>query len=270
MKLLLEIITPARAEELLRLNSKNRRVNPTVVHQYATLMQANKWHENGDPIRVSTEEILLDGQHRLLALIRAGATLKMPVITGLRPDVFATIDRQFSRTPAQIFALAEVANAGVISRLCRTLVDYEAGRIGLALTSGGGRRSGITPEELLEYYRVHENELQQAARHGDVYQRSTAFFSCSEWAFLHVVLTRTGRAQEAHAFLEQLVGGAGLTEKDVVLMVRNLLFRSMTSISKLTAGTKMTYVLLAWNRVRTNRRTGMVKVTPETSFPTPL
>lgn len=71
-------ITPEKAKTLLVMNTKNRKLSRKLVQKYASDMAAGRWPYNGDPIRVSVSNVLLDGQHRLEACIAAAPSAELP------------------------------------------------------------------------------------------------------------------------------------------------------------------------------------------------
>lgn len=74
-------VTPEIATSWLDKNKENRAVNSSRVTQYSKAMKEGRWIENGQPIIVSDDGYLIDGQHRLNAIIKANATLDMLVVT---------------------------------------------------------------------------------------------------------------------------------------------------------------------------------------------
>lgn len=99
MKTELVDVSPALAQTWLNKNhSENRVINPVRVIQYARMMSESAWLPTGESIKFDTLDRLMDGQHRLLAVIKAGITVPMFVTTGLDPAVFHVIDHGFART----------------------------------------------------------------------------------------------------------------------------------------------------------------------------
>jgi hypothetical protein len=78
-----EEITPAMAEKYLEKNFKNRSVKPKTVRTYANDMLAGNWHFTHQGIAFDENDHLIDGQHRLLAIVESGVTVKMLVTRGL-------------------------------------------------------------------------------------------------------------------------------------------------------------------------------------------
>lgn len=98
----IEVITPNRAELYLEKNINNyRKPNKSVVSKYAEDMAAGKWEFNGESIKFSKGGHLIDGQHRLLAIIKSGKPIKMLVIYDVENDVHV-FDWNRTRSVSQI------------------------------------------------------------------------------------------------------------------------------------------------------------------------
>ena len=86
-----------RAMELLKNNKHNRKVTQSRVDEYAKEMISNMWLYNGETIVISESGRLLDGQHRLLAIVKADAVIEVELIEGVKDeqdgvDTFLTIN----------------------------------------------------------------------------------------------------------------------------------------------------------------------------------
>ena len=76
-------VTPALAAQWLTSNTKSRPLNEAKVAEYAEKMRLGVWREGrGMPIIRRSDGRLINGQHRLCAIIRAG------VAVTLRVDVY--------------------------------------------------------------------------------------------------------------------------------------------------------------------------------------
>lgn len=66
-------VTPEMAAAWLECNTHNRTMNERSVATYAGAMARGEWRENGETITFSRPpRVLLDGQKRLLAVVRSG------------------------------------------------------------------------------------------------------------------------------------------------------------------------------------------------------
>ena len=81
------IIDTDKAAELLALNTKNyRKVSDAQVSTYAKLMREGKWDGSISPITVDWDNVLQNGQHRLLAILRSGVAIETVLISNVNPD----------------------------------------------------------------------------------------------------------------------------------------------------------------------------------------
>ena len=99
------VITPKVAERMLQHNNNNRTLKSKTAAAYARDMENGLWREN-DPnaLIFSNEGELVDGQHRLKAVLISGATIPMNV-TILAPNTKAIVDRQALRTARDVLKM---------------------------------------------------------------------------------------------------------------------------------------------------------------------
>lgn len=113
----LERITPDIAAEILSHNSpRQRRLSKSRVDAYAHDMMSGDWQQNGETIKIAENGLLLDGQHRLAAVIASGKTLWMSVARNIPNDAFLTIDVGQSRTTRQIINMKNMDRDDILSR----------------------------------------------------------------------------------------------------------------------------------------------------------
>lgn len=94
-------VTPDKANEWLRLNRHNRQIRKSKVQHYADIMLKGDWKdEHPDPIIFDTNGVLINGQHRLLAIIQSQKTQRMRVLRGVSPDMAHVIDKGVVRDTA--------------------------------------------------------------------------------------------------------------------------------------------------------------------------
>lgn len=89
-------MTPEIAKAYLETNKGNRNVRPSQVAFLANSMTRGDWVLTHQGIAISKDGILIDGQHRLLAVIKANMAIPMMVTYGLdRKTAFPAIDGGF-------------------------------------------------------------------------------------------------------------------------------------------------------------------------------
>lgn len=91
-------VTPAIAERLMQRNSSNRKLREHKVREYADMMTRGVFVLTHQGICFDSSGTLLDGQHRLAAIIKSNITVPMSVTIGANPDTFSVLDSGLSRT----------------------------------------------------------------------------------------------------------------------------------------------------------------------------
>jgi len=91
-------VDPSDAKSLLERNTNNRKLRETVVDYYANEMINGNWVDNGDPIRIARSGRLLNGQHRLSAVVKAGVSLPFHFLSNLSEESFEQMDNGAKRT----------------------------------------------------------------------------------------------------------------------------------------------------------------------------
>jgi hypothetical protein len=85
-------VTPEMAAKLLELNHLNRALSDGHVKRIADQIKEGKWKFNGDTIKIAIDNGVLDGQHRLWAIVESQIAVKTIIVHGIERDAFATID----------------------------------------------------------------------------------------------------------------------------------------------------------------------------------
>jgi len=94
---MMTMITPAKASELLTRNVRNRRPSEVQVCAIASDMSTGRWKPTPAPIIVKSTGELIDGQHRLMAIVRSGVSCLCNVEVW-DDEIFDVIDKNKSRT----------------------------------------------------------------------------------------------------------------------------------------------------------------------------
>lgn len=92
MKCTIELITPEAAREYLNASFNNRPLSRAKVERYMAEMKAGRWRETHQGIAFEQHGFLIDGQHRLTAIVESGVAARMPVFRELDCEIFDAID----------------------------------------------------------------------------------------------------------------------------------------------------------------------------------
>lgn len=208
-------VTPELAAVWLGSNIGNRNTKPTAIDKYARDMQAGRWLLTGEPLIFDADGVLRNGQNRLHACVKSGATFVSVVIWGVEADSFAEMDRNVPRTIVDILKIAGVNDAA--RKVAVLHYIWRAEKFG-TLRAGGKRV--FTVSEAQDMLDEHPEIVSALDWYGPL---SKAFLKPPALGvYLYWTLARVN-AEKAEAFFHKLTTGADLKEGDAVLVLRELL-----------------------------------------------
>jgi hypothetical protein len=85
-------VTPEMAKTWLIMNNFNRPKRPEVVAQYVRQIREGRWRLTHQGIAFTKDGVLLDGQHRLFAIVECNVTVPIRVSTNEPAENFEVID----------------------------------------------------------------------------------------------------------------------------------------------------------------------------------
>lgn len=100
-----ELITPDIARHYLTMNTSNRPIRPSTVKSLSKAIERGEWIVTHQGIAFSKNGRLLDGQHRLKAIVEANIPVVMAVTNGLDDESFMVVDRHQRRSTADSLGL---------------------------------------------------------------------------------------------------------------------------------------------------------------------
>jgi hypothetical protein len=226
------------AKYLLDLNSKNRKPKNSVVAQYLNDIKNDRFKFNGSSIVVSNTGILLDGQHRLMALETSGnKKIKVVLVTGIKEETMETIDTGSKRTAGDVMTLSGLKNGNSISSIVKNVLDEfnlsrknEYGtRTRTRITNTSTSKENIiiqrTNDEILNEYLLNKEIYDEAFEFGThLYNNGVKItkLSPSVYASYYVLLSREDK-QQAKNFLREIAQGIKLKECSSAISLRDKL-----------------------------------------------
>lgn len=127
VKMKLESISPGKAAEWLTHNISNRPLNSKRAKKYAKAISDDVWALNGETIKFNCNGELIDGQHRLHAVVISGRTIQSYVLRGLPADAFDTIDSGKSRSNGDRLARRGVKHYALVAAITGFVFRHEIG-----------------------------------------------------------------------------------------------------------------------------------------------
>lgn len=206
-------ITPQLGEELLSRNIANRVVSIGEVAKLREEIRRGNFMTTGQGLSVNTQGILIDGQHRLLALRAEGwPNVKMFVMTGIAEEAKMYFDQHRIRREKDIFDI-EYPSAKVKTRFFSVL-NYIIQYNNKWARTG---RTKLVNSEKKEMIPIYKNEIDNVVDVGS----PKAFFASPHYAGFVVVAHETGRLSEVCDFVRQVAEGINLTDEMPAYHLRN-------------------------------------------------
>lgn len=256
-----EIVTPAMAAEWLEKNTGNRNLNKRLVNDYARDMESGSWVLNGEAVKISHDGVLLDGQHRLAALVQAGVSVEMLVVIDLDPSAQDTMDTGRKRSFKDVLSIRGVANSASVASVAKRMWAWDNGDIKFS-----GNTKPTTAE--LNAWIAANPSVHRSAEIGARTRQAFRAVSQSTAGTTHNLFNRLDPSDAAE-FFAKLGSGAGLAEGDPILTVRNRLMRDAADGKRQTDMVKIGLVIKAWNYTRRGEPMNRVEMHAESIMPIP-
>lgn len=124
----IETITPAIAQEWLdKSSTDNRPLSWAVINSYADTMKNGNWLVNGEAITFDDKGNLLNGHHRLRAVIASATAIQSYVVRGVDHKAFSTYDCGRNRTFGQLITMQGESNGNNVAAIVRTYLVLNKG-----------------------------------------------------------------------------------------------------------------------------------------------
>ncbi len=122
-----ERFTPAEAQAILEDNGKhNRKLSEIRVRRLANSWDNGEFMDTADTIKFDSKGRLIDGQHRLAAVVLQGKLRWFLVSRGLKPDAIRVVDQEARpRTWGDAFHIEGHSNARLLAALVRSCSQLE-------------------------------------------------------------------------------------------------------------------------------------------------
>jgi hypothetical protein len=242
------IISPELADVILtERNGTNRQASATKIAEYIDAMSEGRWPVTGATIVFSKSGFLLDGQHRLMACVRAGVPLKTYIVFGIDDGAFSLIDIGRKRTNVDAFAIAKVPYSRVSAAATRWLAIFnkDPEDRSLTLTNDQALRwyNANIQKQLLEDCIRRATEVEKAAK---IKGSTIPAGSTAALFYLFGTKSRKDMVEFAQTFADGKAHG-----RAVMSVVREAMERSGGRIHEVY---RNAVIVLAWNAYRNGKR----------------
>lgn len=251
MKTKLEFIGPKKANKMLQeQNLSNRKLRPGWVRYLARQMTRNLWMENtGESLKIDRTGNIIDGQHRLAALIKSGRSYHFEIDYEMDPEIFKIIDTGKSRGGADALQIMGVNNYALVSAIIASGCSNK-----MLGDEGGGRDSRPSNLEICDIYEKSPNYWQELAFLGSTtYQgmgvRMLSPSLIGAWAHRFNKINRS----DCLLFWKDMSEGGSGPNSPTRQLIKVLHAESLNKNMKMRTKRKAALIIKAWNLFRENR-----------------
>lgn len=257
-------VSPEKAKVLLKNNKTNRKVNRNQVNRYVAQMKKGQWQEDtAEPIKIAVNGRLLDGQHRLSAVVLANQGFFFHIASNISEATFPVLDTGKKRSPSDALDISGVKNSTPTAGGISVYLSLKKGKV-----TDGRKREAATNDDVVNEYNNRpnfwNNVVSRSLTYYTTFNRTMSPSLIIGWYALFNDIS----SDKAEDFMHKLCTGVGLTTtSNPIVQLKAILEKSKTTYGrKLNDYDRTALIIKAWNDYLsgTNR---MLKFDAKESYP---
>jgi hypothetical protein len=237
-------VTPALATSWLETMAANRRLNTTHVERLAEDIRRGDWRQTFDPIRFNKKSELVDGQHRLSAIVASGKTLPLYIARNLDARAMAVIDTGRARSVADAMQINGVPHARKLAAAAKALYYYDLGK----MASSGPAVSYAQLQRTIKAHPFLADAVEQVVQ-------SSVIQPHAQLAMVYCV-AHEKHAKKAEEWIDAVQEGENIGRGNPAFELRKRLLsmRGKGSKTQMRGPAVAALIITAWNCYLANRR----------------
>jgi len=211
-------------------------------------MANGRWQFTGDAIKFAVGGQLLDGQHRLHALVEADASLPMLVVRDVPPAAQAVMDSGSKRTAADALSLSGEQSATTLASVAL-----------LVITDGAASRKQVSTSEIMAAIST-DPSIRWASEAISRYRVTGVTPSVVGYAYWRL---SSIDAAAAHSFFDSLSNLVGLPAGSPILALHRRLSNGTGDQRQRSHAYRqetLACIFMAWNAWRKNENRSIIKL----------
>ena len=234
-------ITPKMAKEFLKNNAINRNLNENNLTFLENEIITGRFEYNGESIIIASDGGLLDGQHRLQAVVNAGIPIIANLVQGVNSNTMGTIDTGRARTSSDLFHIQGTANSVVKSASSRKIME---------LCGLNKRKYKISNNSIYDFYISNHEEIDYLINRFHTTSRSKILTHSLAVALAYILSIKSNfeDIEITANYIDEILTGEFKTGNNTPLLIRNRIISSkISNTSKLPANLIRNIVINGYN-----------------------
>jgi len=241
-------MTPEKAKDILDnrnngIGNGNRPIRRRQVAQIVDAMVSGEWDpENGESLKFNKLNELVDGQHRLTALLQYGKALEMFCIFNVSDDAFTSIDSVTKRSGGDTLATYGIKAGNQIAAISTFMMCYGE-------YEGHSVEAETAPSNkaILAFTNSHPQIIASEKKCQIYRSQGSPIIALSIIAGIHCIATEAGNGEMADSFAEQVYTGIGIKKNSGTYLLRQIMLNNVMAKKKIRQREKIAYAIKAWN-----------------------
>ena len=254
------MLSPSTANKWLKENDGNRHLRPSHVRFLRDQILNGEWQLNGQPIVIADDGTLLDGQHRLHAVVEADTAVPTLVVYGVDKMAYLSMDTGIRRTPADVVEKEYPEATKDLCMAAATGVHWscviEARFHGYAGSIGGKNRA--TNAHVVTYLAANPHIWSCAERLLE-FPKNARPVSIGQGTGLYYQFMKRDR-DTADEFMRRFFTGEDLKMNDPEYILRAALQKDAQRQAHWSPPARVKMVVKTWNRIRSGKTTAKYNV----------
>jgi hypothetical protein len=261
MKTVVKTVTPEMAKNFLLKNTLNRKLNDKTVLFYAKQMQEGEWKLNGEGLSFASDGSILNGQHRLSAVVKSGCNIDFLISFDVEKDAMPTFDTGKNRSLCNVFQIANIPDANNMSAIIQNYVSF------VKLGSAGER----TPSKELRFTKkdflsIHEQNPEFwhkiSLLSQNCYNKIRLLMRSKIGGFSAYLILEKGKNEDlVYDFMLQLFTIKS-DQQPATKIYREILIKDSFSLKKISLQNKIAMLIKTWNYFEEKRNIKIINFNP--------
>ena len=264
MKIQAEVttITPQMAAEWISKTDESiqRKSNKGNTAYLASQIKEGKWKMNGEPIILNGSKGVLDGLHRLRAVVEENKSIQSLVVKGVDPKNIHTIDQGRARTMSDVISMHyDTNNHAAVAAALKFVFDFDSGRYGRAGSRSEYGRENLDTTDALQFLKNNPGFFKFIDE--AVAQRNAGDKLVSQKVFCGLKwVTEEHAFEKAQAFFDKLSNGYGLGPKSPIAALRKRLIQERTAQHRLPGAALVRLLVMTFNNYCEGKQATFVRI----------
>jgi hypothetical protein len=266
MRLEVRQISPSEAARLLQANNNNRNLVSGNISFFEEQLRRGEFQLTHQGIAIGSSGKLLDGQHRLTAIVNTGIPATMLVASDMPDETFLVLDTGRTRTASDALSIIGVANTVHLASAIRLYICYQLSPE-LVWRTAQKSQVGTNTATIAEYNKDREN-WQCAARIAASFRLKNIVVPSPMACLAYLAMVHANYSKEfIEDFASTLRDGAGLKPHDPILVYRTKMISGIGD-KRCSAQARLADYIKLFNARATGQRLKVFKVQSFPPMPT--